>query len=1762
MLKFAFHFSLYLCFSFFLIAEDSEIPRSVAALEGLPTSIVEDAVCAITGEYVDYAVDVILPGPEPLVITRSYSSMNTMGNLGDYWSHNHCDAMLLSKVIKQHVPYYRIFLVQPTTAKIGYMCPMKKADETKKKKTKKQKIEFLIDMPKGITNGFSGKISGRTDIKNQKVFFYPDSDKIEVINGAGSKKILTKHSRHEGFPVCCQNKEDKVNGNCIIYKRDNKNHALSQISTANQKSKLEFSWAKFKVNSKNDQTIKTIQTSTGKEINYHFQKHQFKVKEKTKFSKNSTTFSSWYLTQVQHEDQPEQNYEYTSRADGRHQHICRKSLPDNRYLKIDYYKYGTNALTGLETIQIKDMDDDRLDKVRTLSAPVGSDSAPIVTHHFIYNKTSTDVYDAFRHKKSYHYDDNHRLTEIVQFLGEYPHFQVYSREKYVWGSNKNEGNLILRSLHNKHDQPQIARHFEYDDFGNVKTDSIFGNITGNAAIPLTIHGNQLPTGAECYQKIMTYSTDGLNLILSEREPNGKITTYQYNPGTDLLSAKFIKFENKIRIREFYHYNENAVKIKTIVDDGASDNESNLAHVTERKITYITPRKEAPYNLPDQIEEKYLENGQEVLLKKIVFHYHFDGYPKQQDYYDNTGKLAYSLTWEYNKHGYVEKEVNAIGEIITRTYDDNDNLKKESGGDIEKLYTYDFNDRLIKEEVVQEGIHLVTDYKYDYMGRKTSTNVNGNETNYKYDELGRLKSVEQPAAFCSGAFVRPVIKREYDLFGNLCEEIDARGYKTAIQYNIRNQPIRKNYPDGTEEKWTYDLQGNLVQKIEKNGVVTTYKYDYLDRVEEETTGNKRTIYVYNAFHLKSTIDSEGVETAYTYDGAGRVKKITKSEHELEHTYDALGRVKEIKETYNVAKIRYIRKQYDHLDRLFEEKVEGEEGLVGYARYEYDLQGNKKLIQQGEIITKTKYLHNKPQKMTDALDHEINITYNYHYINNNGQKILQTTTTDPLGNKTIQTDDSLGRIVELISQNPFGVITAKTRFEYDLNGNLILESQFVYENGKETRFIRTKRDYNSVNQLIFLTEAEGTPEHKITQYDYKHGQLDCVVKPNGVVIFSKYDSMGLLERYYASDHSFDYQYKYNTSDLPEVITDHKNKLVNERKYDLLGQLAQEKLGNGLILTYTYDYVGRPQTMTLPDQTSVEYVYGASDLKEIRRWKNQERTYTHYEQTHNLSGNPKLELLISGRTSKYSYDKLGRLVEVKNESVSQTIPEQGFDVVGNLITYQDESVDRKFTYDDLYQLKEEKGYLEHTYQYDSVSSRVVKDGNQVQFNHLNQCVDQDYDKNGNLEFKTIKGEQVKFGYDALGRLVKVDDIEYIYDSFNRRIIKRGDGNPDQNFLYQGQHEIGFVKDGKIVQLKIVKPGDRGKSLAMELEDQVYEPLHDLFGNVIGINDLQGTEIERYHFSAFGEEEDVKENMNPWRFADRRMEEESGLVAFGLRYYDPAKGQWITPDPLEYEDGPNLYAYVHANPLIYYDAYGLFGEFLFGSSESSKSKDPWASDYFNDGIYSRAQGESLNGAWNGFWEPINTSYELASRSQQLASNIWNSGFGANNAEYIITESYYCAGCIAGIAANVLPVARVAQAGKVFAVGAFQGLKFVGRKLAGSTIKSELSLTALATEQIFGQKILSFASDKGLTIAGNLTGYTKHGLNQTIGRNFGRGVNARAILDALKHPKDIIMQAKGSKKFIGKEATVILSPQGKLITAYGRARGPQIWDASGIIQP
>ena len=69
------------------------------------------------------------------------------------------------------------------------------------------------------------------------------------------------------------------------------------------------------------------------------------------------------------------------------------------------------------------------------------------------------------------------------------------------------------------------------------------------------------------------------------------------------------------------------------------------------------------------------------------------------------------------------------------------------------------------------------------------------------------------------------------------------------------------------------------------------------------------------------------------------------------------------------------------------------------------------------------------------------------------------------------------------------------------------------------------------------------------------------------------------------------------------------------------------------------------------------------------------------------------------------------------------------------------------------------------------------------------------------------------------------------------------------------------------------------------------------------------------------------------------------------------------------------------------------------------------------------------------------------------------------------------------------------------------------------------------------------IQLAAEISGFTKHGINQAI----NRGVNPSAILDAINNPIKIIPKPNGTVRYVGRDAVVVLNPAGGIVTLWGQ---------------
>ncbi len=390
--------------------------------------------------------------------------------------------------------------------------------------------------------------------------------------------------------------------------------------------------------------------------------------------------------------------------------------------------------------------------------------------------------------------------------------------------------------------------------------------------------------------------------------------------------------------------------------------------------------------------------------------------------------------------------------------------------------------------------------------------------------------------------------------------------------------------------------------------------------------------------------------------------------------------------------------------------------------------------------------------------------------------------------------------------------------------------------------------------------------------------------------------------------------------------------------------------------------------PDKSYVQYLYNPINLTKIIRTLPNEKTYEHEYLEYDLSQNLIKERLIKNSGDvEYEIDNMGRVLAQKTPYHSQNIFYDDIDRISKVTWEKFFDDDNEYSYDDLNQIKSETGRFSNNYENDSHFNRLKKNESLYEINDLNEILsidleDFEYDKNGNLIVKKTENEEVLFYYDDLDRLIKVEKpndyrLKFKYDPFNRRISKKtlqnsytGWKKDFRYFLYDDQNEIGsFDENLKQKELRILSDSDTaeiGSAIAFEIDGYVYAPIYDISGNVTSLI-YNGSLYEHYRYSVFGErkiysswkfDKQVSQINNPWQFSSKRIDEETNLICYGRRYYDPLLGRWLTPDPKGFVDGLNLYAFVSNNPLTNMDLYGLMA--LIASPTINMMQDPM---YFN---------------------------------------------------------------------------------------------------------------------------------------------------------------------------------------------------------------------------
>jgi RHS repeat-associated protein len=1518
---------LLLFFSFFCaFAEECQDPiNTLNNLRVDPELMVGGCVNVISGELILQEVDAYLMTDEPEPIIRAFRSFGSCnGSFQNKWSlniegsawfnENNDNAQI--KILGENLSF------QVDSCQNGWHSYSVKKDLWKK----------------GMTNTSAGPIGARSNVNNYTLHrkSVGDAD-IYLHTPSGEVACFCPWANNKYYLV-----RKKANYGWLYYENNEAKGLIDKVRACSQDGK-ETDFAKIE---------------RERRLNNLGQVYYNKALITTGNSTTEYSFEDGLLRKVHRKHAPDITYKYC-RFNRLGELISSVKREGGEKLKVKYW-------TSEPPCPLKNKPDSNIGKVRKLCRKYADKSSTLVDlFKFRYctlgKNTTTYVTDANGFLKEYKSFDG-RLLEVNEYKNDNSLTpSIYRSKKYFWGAGNKEGHLKGQGICDGQGAYAFYKNLTYDALGNVTCESVFANITGTRQIQVLVDSKgDVSSTPDRLDIHYSYSKDGRNLLLEKCYPSHR-KVYRYAADHCKPVAEFCYAKGKVQKRTFYIYNPSLFLVEKITDDGANEDLADWTGVTKRLIERFKPNDTFPYQLVKEQRSCYWDfsSGKEKQLKKVEYSYDQRGLKTEEKVFDAENSYCGSTKYVYNDYGLPVSITSPLGSVVRRHYTSGGLMRTEEGptyGYYKGMCYTEHGLPTSVTEYVNGQPGLYKRLKYDHKDQLIKeTDTHGNCVEYFYDEFGRKRRTKNVSVQIDDSSLCESIEEvDYDLLDRPIFSRTPSGAVTEKVYNVYGQPISVTHPDGRQERYTYSLEGHLLSHVDKEGCLLLQEVDWQGRPTEKRFYNRKGAligckrFIYSAFHLLQESDELGNTFFYSYDDAGRLIEKRSEKCVETYAYDSLGR-QCYRKLSSGSNAMITETRYDVLGNVLEDKEYAEDGSVyRHVACRYSPEGKKieevQFSAAGELCTRYRY---DPRgdliEETNAEGKSTRYLYDYVYANKLSQRQLQITTILPSGRKSVTMKNPQGKISKQQEFDLLGNLLKETQIFYDLSGNKtkITQTALNAEGNMETQVLL--RTYNALGQVTEICENAHTDTPTITQICYNEQGLRSLLQlPDGRKVHYLYDNEGHLAEIVASDLSLHYTYTYDLYGRVVLAENKLSGLKTERSYDRWGRLATEHLENGLLLAYHWNGLDQLEKLILPDRSGIRWYYKGSCLSAVERLcVKAEMVYRHEYTEYDACGNL-LSAQLPGDLAevRYSYDALGRRRLCVSDFFQESIEE--YDLEGNPVSIKGKDgigeFSAEYLYDGLNQIIQESGVATHSYGYDNFHNRYEKDGEKSTVNACNQVTSfkeqgYTYDANGSLVYVKAPNATHSFTYDALGRLTAYQSDQtqarYCYDAFGRRVSKTVNGTIER-YLYLEENEIGSYDClGNPLSLRLLGKGvgaEIGASVAIEVGSCIYIPFHDSAGNIRSLVDLKsGQTVETIRYNAFGEEEDPSKadssfssRYSPWTFSSKRYDPESGLVFFGKRYYLPALGRWISKDPKKEVDGLNLYAFVHNNPLHYFDLWG----------------------------------------------------------------------------------------------------------------------------------------------------------------------------------------------------------------------------------------------------
>ena len=294
-------------------------------------------------------------------------------------------------------------------------------------------------------------------------------------------------------------------------------------------------------------------------------------------------------------------------------------------------------------------------------------------------------------------------------------------------------------------------------------------------------------------------------------------------------------------------------------------------------------------------------------------------------------------------------------------------------------------------------------------------------------------------------------------------------------------------------------------------------------------------------------------------------------------------------------------------------------------------------------------------------------------------------------------------------------------------------------------------------------------------------------------------------------------------------------------------------------------------------------------MQRWATVLSGYTY---SYFLDGNIKSITEADGKTTNYTYDKLGRVTkEEKIDNGTTFVIQYTYDSRGNRASKTENGIRTTYTYD--------------------LGNRLTAESS------TGKVVTYSYDDNGNRCITYVNNNFAGvYAYDLFNKQISytANNIGYTYYTYRPDGLRHSVGN--NKHVWDGNNITAEKYYSSVTVyvygIALIKSGTR-----------YY--LYSWHGDVIALINLAGSITKTYEYDAFGVEDDIDDSdSNPWRYCGEYYDKETKELYLRARYYDSATGTFTQEDPIK--DGNNWYSYCMGNPVVFTDPSGLFSWSNFG--------------------------------------------------------------------------------------------------------------------------------------------------------------------------------------------------------------------------------------------